>query len=1431
MKQIDNIFTKLIIACLLAFCFVSYDTYAQLWDPDKKLQSGDVCGGNKKDCSNDTCQLKKNSSGILPEKCPSGARYDVDPNCVMNKNAEQGSCMDTMPVASIKRVSETNCYRANGAGGNDNPRNHLGTDYSAGAGTYVTAAADGKVVFAKYMTDGGRTIIIEHEKKCQCSAGNSNSGCDDKFTSVYMHLLAFAVSEGASVSKGSVIGQVGGSNYKNGVLCDYNKPEGGCKPYGPHLHFEIHSGSTNGKTGEGARIAYANSLKQSIIDPLCDDIQSFCGGCSYNMKDDCTGKTNTNQWTELNDDAKKDKSVVNPPANFSTETTGTTDPVAAAQTSHGCDYTKFMPNDSDTCYFCPLFKVLFNAGSRLALKTYQNLADAIANVVLVAFALWVSVFVLRHISALEVQKPSKMIQEFLVMAFKVMLVVIILKISYFQVLRLTIAPVFNTGMAYVQTISESKGCSSSAPYMQNLKGFESEIDKNMTGALPLSVGRNVLCSIKSMQDSVYKMIAYGKQIRCIGWRIKAFIPFVLPNFAYVITGDVLILAGFILLLAFPWCLVDCVLNMAIASALIPAAIGAWPFKWTKKYLNKIWEFFMNAMFQFVFLSIILYIIMTVVSELFKSIESYSTDYNKIINPITGLAFWGVNCLKLVMACLLGYVFLDQAKDIAGKFAKAPDLRIGKSTGGFFAQAADRAILGAKDKDGKRHGGALGAVKTVGAPAARLGKLAVQAKIGQPLRKKINERRGNFVKKHGEEIRDDSGKLLGYRLKRKILGQEITQTAMIGANGQLMYSAERKGVANWLRKGANNARLNMIQNKDQLLLNQMNKADQDSIETSDDGKISTLRDIKGNLVAQKKILDDGKIEITSKHGVSVYENGKLVSATRNYRNLLGEKVEMHINGQMQNKEIGHVQLHFVDNDGKALKGGNLRIDEHSNLVNQHNQIIGQVRDGKIYKDGKKIGNVKQFLTNQTGQIIGKMSQSGFIDNEGKSLGNVSIKDGKAFISEPVSYNLDRQVYSHRMSAVNKLGKAVGSEKIQNFANTYKVKHDRDLSANLGTTTSITKNQLFHIVETKDSSGQPVEQNISWKTPLADFVIRRDGKLDVDLYNQLQTDTNTPKDLFNQAIALKAIESRGLPLPSKFESREITHQDGATIISQKNRDGTETRIAVQIAQSGQIVTTTQRLDTKGNVRSITTDNGMISRTITQNEKGEDVADYRFNDRLYQKYSYHNFIDKDGKFYDLLDEGEMMLGFDERDRELLARQEITGRRQSYNLNHEERDRLHDVRHHEEERHRMEGVRREEERTQQREASEHGHQAEEERQRQEAERQRQTEEERQRQEAERQRQAEEERQRQEAERQRQAEEERQRQTAKQQEEEDRQRQATQQQLDEEARQRPENEQKPQTGEEKQEADKEENQKPVTENTTDKEDDSGEADQISPDK
>ena len=86
---------------------------------------------------------------------------------------------------------------------------HLGIDLADRVGAPIYAAAEGKIIHARYDSSGyGRNILIQHKFG---------------YTTMYAHLNSVSVYAGQSVSKGQFIGTLGETG----------------RATGPHLHFEV----------------------------------------------------------------------------------------------------------------------------------------------------------------------------------------------------------------------------------------------------------------------------------------------------------------------------------------------------------------------------------------------------------------------------------------------------------------------------------------------------------------------------------------------------------------------------------------------------------------------------------------------------------------------------------------------------------------------------------------------------------------------------------------------------------------------------------------------------------------------------------------------------------------------------------------------------------------------------------------------------------------------------------------------------------------------------------------------------------------------------------------------------------------------------------------------------------------------------------------
>ena len=119
------------------------------------------------------------------------------------------------PVSSTRRTSffgDRRVYRY--SNGKSDTSVHAGIDYGVPTGTEVSACAPGKVVLARPRIVTGNSVIIEHLPGLY---------------SLYYHLDAIHVDEGALVETGALLGESGSTGLATG----------------PHLHWEIRAAGEN----------------------------------------------------------------------------------------------------------------------------------------------------------------------------------------------------------------------------------------------------------------------------------------------------------------------------------------------------------------------------------------------------------------------------------------------------------------------------------------------------------------------------------------------------------------------------------------------------------------------------------------------------------------------------------------------------------------------------------------------------------------------------------------------------------------------------------------------------------------------------------------------------------------------------------------------------------------------------------------------------------------------------------------------------------------------------------------------------------------------------------------------------------------------------------------------------------------------------------
>lgn len=426
-----------------------------------------------------------------------------------------------------------------------------------------------------------------------------------------------------------------------------------------------------------------------------------------------------------------------------------------------------------SCLFCPLFQVVFNTASKIAKLTFNKLSTPVLTVVLIAWAIWIAMQILTFISSLETKDAPTLIKTLLNKTFVVLIVVVILKADSSTFFSLAMEPIFNTGFKLAQMAVTDGTCPSTYNILPD-------------GGLPASMGTSILCTIEAIQGRLMATMSLGAASICIAFYVKATL-FIFPSLPYLITGILIWCGAGIVIIIFPFLMLDAIFQLTVACALLPAAIGCYPFKSTQKYVKHVWDSFMNAMYNFVFLSIIIMILTKAIDiTVTGSGVDGLNDENFQEAIVTTLAWGGVAVIKIVFILLLTWAILDEAAAFAGHFAGAltngatgGDSNIGRKIGGMAAMGTKR--LGLK---------AWGGAKAVGGAVGE----NIKEKVGDFRRDLTAKRLENKAIQQGAkrvEVKDDQGNVIGYSYEVKskswARNRNKTETITVMNNGTKMVT--------------------------------------------------------------------------------------------------------------------------------------------------------------------------------------------------------------------------------------------------------------------------------------------------------------------------------------------------------------------------------------------------------------------------------------------------------------------------------------------------------------------------------------------------------------------------------------------------------------------------------------------------------------------
>ena len=370
--------------------------------------------------------------------------------------------------------------------------------------------------------------------------------------------------------------------------------------------------------------------------------------------------------------------------------------------SDNCKVPDFVTGESSLnarCLFCDMFKAIFNAGSVVAGKAYSAFAEELGSLLLIFIAVSLALIILKNMATMGGTDTGSLMNSILQKTFIGAVIYFIISGEYYPVINLTIVPIYDAGLGLFRT-GECSVPSGILGFSENFVPGDA-----VTGGLPVSLGANIVCTIRELESKITSLFDLGDWAFCRGFGPdRIFI--IVPNLIHITDGVLFYLCGLVLMVVYPWILTDATFQIALSFAILPFAICGYAFEGTKKYLPTVFSWILNSLIIFVFMHILLKCLNAYLQNIvLEAIENSSGDGKVLFtHPTRGIAFYGIGAVKIIFIVYIVYLYIPIIKELGENFASGAGLSAGKGIDTFLRgqlkkqgeKVGEKAFEGAKD---------------------------------------------------------------------------------------------------------------------------------------------------------------------------------------------------------------------------------------------------------------------------------------------------------------------------------------------------------------------------------------------------------------------------------------------------------------------------------------------------------------------------------------------------------------------------------------------------------------------------------------------------------------------------------------------------------------------------------------------------------------
>ena len=332
-----------------------------------------------------------------------------------------------------------------------------------------------------------------------------------------------------------------------------------------------------------------------------------------------------------------------------------------------CKVAEMEKKYQSSCYSCIVVKTLLEKFINACTKVSDLCRRAAVQVLLVATLLWVAFWALKTISSVASLEPSSIVNTLLIQGFKILFAYVVIESGIEVFMIYVVSPILVAGADFGTAILANS---------QSHLSMTPSPDYTYSGVELLSA--DMLNKIMGFNESLDRVVStnlvIGHALTCHSVNAGAWVnhsimdfQIIVPNVWIWLCGAAIWFAGFMLVLAVSYYLLDISFKIGIAIMIFPLLMALWPFSITAGKVKTCIKTMLSSAAIFAFLAITTSYAMAMISvtlrdvpELFERVEKGDSKWISDTFDITGpyfilILFAYLYSIKLVRSTVDDYV--------------------------------------------------------------------------------------------------------------------------------------------------------------------------------------------------------------------------------------------------------------------------------------------------------------------------------------------------------------------------------------------------------------------------------------------------------------------------------------------------------------------------------------------------------------------------------------------------------------------------------------------------------------------------------------------------------------------------------------------------------------------------------------------------------